>query len=129
MTGTGYGQSVQKLFYLPEAHTDFIFAIIGEEFGFVGGLLLLLCFFSSSGAACWQALRSDEPFGIMLGMGIITMIFAQFAFNLGAVTGAMPIKGVPLPFISYGGSSLLLCMASTGILLNISRDNDRRQRE
>ncbi|CAH8718249.1 putative lipid II flippase FtsW [Paenibacillus thiaminolyticus] len=129
VTGTGYGQSVQKLFYLPEAHTDFIFAIIGEEFGFVGGLLLLFCFFLFFWRGLMAALRSDEPFGIMLGTGIITMIFAQFAFNLGAVTGAMPIKGVPLPFISYGGSSLLLCMASTGILLNISRDNDRRQRE
>lgn len=64
MTGTGYGQSVQKLFYLPEAHTDFIFAIIGEEFGFVGGLLLLLCFFSSSGVACWQLFAVMSPSGL-----------------------------------------------------------------
>ncbi|PZM65843.1 putative lipid II flippase FtsW [Paenibacillus dendritiformis] len=129
VTGTGFGQSVQKLFYLPEAHTDFIFAIIGEEFGFVGALLLLMAFFLFFSRGFMTALRSDEPFGVMLGMGIVTMIFIQFLLNLGAVTGTLPITGVPLPFVSYGGSSLLLCMASTGILLNISRDNNRRLRE
>ncbi|MCE5172290.1 putative lipid II flippase FtsW [Paenibacillus profundus] len=128
-TGTGFGRSVQKLFYLPEAHTDFIFAVIGEEFGFVGTSLLVFVFFLFLWRGFTAAIRSNDPFGVMLGMGIVTMIFIQFLLNLGAVTGSLPITGVPLPFISYGGSSLILCMASTGILLSISRDNNRRWQE
>ncbi|MCY9517789.1 putative lipid II flippase FtsW [Paenibacillus apiarius] len=128
-TGTGFGRSVQKLFYLPEAHTDFIFAVIGEEFGFVGTSLLVFVFFLFLWRGFTAAIRSNDPFGVMLGMGIVTMIFIQLMLNLGAVTGSLPITGVPLPFISYGGSSLILCMASTGILLSISRDNNRRRQE
>ncbi|OPA75216.1 putative lipid II flippase FtsW [Paenibacillus selenitireducens] len=129
VTGTGLGQSVQKLFYLPEAHTDFIFAVIGEEFGFVGTLLLIISFFLLIWRGFIAAIRSNEPFGVMLGIGIVMMIFIQFLLNIGAVTGSLPITGVPLPFISYGGSSLILCLASTGILLSISRDNYHRRQE
>ena len=129
LTGTGIGQSVQKLFYLPEAHTDFIFAVIGEEFGFVGTLLLMIVFFLFIWRGFIAAIRSGDPFGVMLGMGIVMMIFIQFLLNIGAVTGSLPITGVPLPFISYGGSSLILCLASTGILLSISRDNNKKRQE
>lgn len=127
VTGTGFGHGIQKLFYLPEAHTDFIFAVIGEEFGFLGSCLVVFVFFVLVVRGFMTALRSDDPFAIMLGTGIVSMIFIQFMLNLGAVTGLLPITGVPLPFVSYGGSSLILCMASTGIILSISRDNYRRQ--
>lgn len=129
LTGVGIGQSVQKLFYLPEAHTDFIFAVIGEELGFVGTSLLIFVFFLFIWRGFMAAISSYDPFGIMLGIGVIMMIFIQFLLNAGAVTGILPITGVPLPFISYGGSSLVLCLASTGILLSISRDNNRRRQE
>lgn len=127
VTGTGFGHGIQKLFYLPEAHTDFIFAVIGEEFGFLGSCLVVFVFFVLVVRGFMTALRCDDPFAIMLGTGIVSMIFIQFMLNLGAVTGLLPITGVPLPFVSYGGSSLILCMASTGIILSISRDNYRRQ--
>lgn len=126
LTGTGLGKSVQKLFYLPAAHTDFIFSVIGEEFGFVGSASLVIVFFLFLWRGFTAAIRSDEPFGIMLGIGIVAMLSIQLLLNIGAVTGSLPITGVTLPFISYGGSSLILCMASTGILLSISRDNNRR---
>ncbi|NEZ41293.1 putative lipid II flippase FtsW [Paenibacillus alvei] len=129
MTGIGFGRGIQKLFYLPEAHTDFIFAVIGEEFGFIGACMVVLGFFILVVKGFMTALRSDDPFAIMLGTGIVSMIFIQVMLNLGAVTGLLPITGVPLPFISYGGSSLLLCMASTGIILSISRDNYRRRQQ
>ncbi|TBL71039.1 putative lipid II flippase FtsW [Paenibacillus thalictri] len=129
LTGTGIGGSVQKLFYLPEAHTDFIFAVVGEEIGFAGASLLFIVFYLFIWRGFTAAVRSADPFGAMLGMGIVAMICIQLLLNLGAVTGSLPITGVPLPFISYGGSSLILCMASTGILLSISRDNNRRLHE
>ncbi|NOU99628.1 putative lipid II flippase FtsW [Paenibacillus planticolens] len=129
LTGTGLGRSVQKLFYLPEAHTDFIFAVIGEELGIVGTTLFFIVFFLFFWRGFAAAIQSNDPFGMMLGMGLISMIGIQFLLNLGAATGSLPVTGVPLPFISYGGSSLVLCMASTGILLGISRDNNRRQKE
>lgn len=125
LSGKGLGQSVQKLFYLPEAHTDFIFAVIGEELGFIGAFLVLIVFFIFIWRGFRAAFRCPDLFGVILGMGIVTMLFVQFLLNLGAVTGSLPITGVPLPFISYGGSSLILCMASTGILLSISRDKNR----
>ncbi|MDO3679074.1 putative lipid II flippase FtsW [Paenibacillus ehimensis] len=129
VTGSGLGQSVQKLFYLPEAHTDFIAAVIGEELGFIGTLLLFAMFFVFILQGFMAAFKSEDPFAFLLGMGIVTMIGIQFVLNIGAVTGSLPITGVPLPFISYGGSSLVSCMACTGILLSISRDNNRRRQE
>ncbi|MFD0677618.1 MULTISPECIES: putative lipid II flippase FtsW [unclassified Paenibacillus] len=122
LTGAGLGGSVQKFLYLPEAHTDFIFAVIGEEWGFVGCGLFILVFILFIWRGCLAAVRCHELFGVLLAMGIVAMISIQALLNLGAVTGSLPITGVPLPFISYGGSSLILCMASTGMLLSISRD-------
>ncbi|TCZ81276.1 putative lipid II flippase FtsW [Paenibacillus albiflavus] len=128
-TGTGLGLSVQKLFYLPEAHTDFIFAIVGEELGFIGTFSLVIIYFLYIWRGFTAAIKCNDLFGVMLGMGVITLIFTQFVLNIGAVTGSLPITGVPLPFISYGGSSLILSMACTGILLSISRDNNRKRQE
>lgn len=125
-TGAGIGQSVQKIFYLPEAHTDFIFAVIGEELGFAGTSLVIIAFFLFIWRGFAASLRSKNPFGLMMGIGIVMMIFMQFMLNAGAAIGSLPITGVPLPFISYGGSSLILCLASTGILLNISRNSGRQ---
>ncbi|MCJ8012418.1 putative lipid II flippase FtsW [Paenibacillus sp. KQZ6P-2] len=129
LSGTGIGHSIQKLFYLPEAYTDFIFAVIGEELGFIGTSLLIIVFFLFVWRGFAAAFRSEDPFAFMLGIGIVIMIFVQFLLNVGAAIGILPITDVPLPFISYGGSSLILCLASTGILLNISRLNHNRRQE
>ncbi|GAA0134016.1 stage V sporulation protein E [Paenibacillus sp. YSY-4.3] len=125
LTGTGLGGSVQKLQYLPEAHTDFIFAIIGEEFGFVGSFLFIVLFFWLLSRGFLIALKSQDLFRLIAGIGIVIMIFIQFALNVGAVVGILPVTGVPLPFISYGGSALLTNMAAVGLLLSISRENNR----
>ncbi|MFS0823752.1 FtsW/RodA/SpoVE family cell cycle protein [Bacillus sp. 1P02SD] len=118
--GLGLGQSIQKFNYLPEAHTDFIMAIIAEELGLFGVLfvLLLLAYIVLRGFQI--ARKCTDPFGSLLAIGISSMIAIQTFINLGGLTGLIPITGVTLPFISYGGSSLLLLMASMGILINIS---------
>ncbi len=125
LTGAGIGRSIQKLHYLPEAHTDFIFAIMGEELGFLGVSLFILIYALFLARGFIIAVQSSDPFGLLLGTGIVSMIGVQFLFNIGAVTGCLPITGVPLPLISYGGSSLLVCMAGIGILLSISRERNR----
>lgn len=129
IAGAGLGQSIQKFHYLPEAHTDFIFAVIGEELGFIGivGFMLVLGLFIMRGFVA--ALKCKDLYGTLLGMGIVAMFCIQIVFNLGAVTGSLPITGVTLPFTSYGGSSLLISMAGTGILLSISRENNRLRME
>ncbi|WP_050181558.1 FtsW/RodA/SpoVE family cell cycle protein [Domibacillus robiginosus] len=120
LTGRGLGQSVQKLGYLPEPHTDFIMAIIAEELGIlgvtfaIGGLLFIVLH------GLRVAMRSPDSFGSMLAVGISSMIGIQAFINLGGMSGVIPITGVPLPFISYGGSSLLLLSISLGILANVS---------
>ncbi|MDR4886639.1 FtsW/RodA/SpoVE family cell cycle protein [Fredinandcohnia sp. QZ13] len=118
--GLGLGQSIQKFNYLPEAHTDFIMAIIAEELGLFGVLfvLLLLAYIVLRGFQI--ARKCTDPFGSLLAIGISSMIAIQTFINLGGLTGLIPITGVTLPFISYGGSSLLLLMASMGILINVS---------
>ncbi|MEF2247777.1 MULTISPECIES: putative lipid II flippase FtsW [unclassified Paenibacillus] len=128
-TGTGLGQSVQKLFYLPAAHTDFIFSVIAEEFGFLGSTFFVLLFLLFIWRGFRAALSSQDSFGLLLGVGISSMFSIQFLMNIGAVTGSLPITGVTLPFISYGGTSLILSMASTGILLSISRQATRKKQE
>ena len=117
--GAGFGQSYQKLFYLPEPHTDFIFAIIGEELGFIGVIIILALFVVILHSGISIALRSDEPFGSLLSMGLTTALALQLFVNLGVALGLLPTKGLTLPFLSYGGTSLLISMASVGILLNI----------
>lgn len=121
LLGKGLGNSIQKLAYLPMSQTDFIFAIIAEELGFIGGSLLILLYIAFVIRGVRIALQAPDSFGMFLGIGIVTMFSLQTLFNLGVVTAMLPVTGVPLPFISYGGSSLLMCMLAAGILLNISR--------
>jgi cell division protein FtsW len=119
--GQGIGGSRQKLFYLPEAHTDFVFAVVGEELGFAGALGLVALFTVLVWRGLRIGLRAPEPFGAYLALGITLLIATQTLVNLGVVTGLLPTKGLPLPFISFGGSALLVTMLSTGMLLNISQ--------
>lgn len=119
--GMGFAEGKQKLFFLPEPHTDFIFAVVGEELGLVGCTGLILLF----GLLFWRgvriALRADTPFGTFVGMGIVCMIVLQALINMSVVVSLLPTKGLPLPFVSAGGSSMIVMLASIGILLNISR--------
>src|SRR5439155_1163330 len=119
--GQGIGASRQKLFYLPESHTDFIFAIIAEELGFVGAAAIVALFILLVWRGLRIGLRAPDPFGGYLALGITVLIATQTLGNLGVVTGLLPTKGLPLPFISFGGSALLVTMVSTGVLLNISQ--------
>lgn len=119
--GLGLGQSRQKFFYLPEPQTDFIFAILAEELGFIGGTLILLLFSLLFWRGVRVALGAPDLFGSFLALGIIAMIAIQVIINIGVVTGLMPVTGITLPFLSYGGSSLTLMLMAIGVLLNISR--------
>ena len=119
--GSGIGKSRQKFFYLPEAQNDFIFAIIGEELGLVGGIIILTLFSILIARGVTIAVKSKDPFARYMATGITALIAIQSLINLGVVTGLIPPTGIPLPFISYGGTSLLVNMASIGILLNLSR--------
>src|SRR5467141_373650 len=121
LVGQGIGGSRQKLFYLPESHTDFIFAIIGEELGFVGAAAIVALFVVLIWRGLRIGLRAPDAFGGYLALGITVLIATQTLVNLGVVTGLLPTKGLPLPFISFGGSALLVTMVSTGVLLNISQ--------
>lgn len=119
--GLGLGDSRQKYFYLPEPQTDFIFAILSEELGFIGGAFVLMCF----AVLLWRGLRialyAPDLYGTFLATGIIGMIAIQVMINIGVVIGLMPVTGITLPLLSYGGSSLTLMLTSIGVLLNISR--------
>src|SRR5437870_6914701 len=119
--GQGIGASRQKLFYLPEAHTDFIFAVVGEELGFIGAAAFVLIFAVLIWRGLRIGLRTAEPFGAYLALGITLLIATQTLVNLVVVTGILPNKGLPLQFISFGGSALSMTMLSTGVLLNISQ--------
>jgi len=118
--GVGLGESVQKIYYLPEASTDMIFAIIGEELGLVGVLAVIGAFALFAYAGLNIALRCHDPFGKRLAAGLTALVCGQAAVNVSAVMGLAPLTGVPLPFVSYGGSSLVVGLASVGILLNIA---------
>jgi cell division protein FtsW len=119
--GLGFTQGRQKMFFLPFAHSDFIFAVVGEELGLLGGLAVIALF----GLLLWRgmraALRAPDRFGMLLGIGIVTGIVAQALFNMSVVLAMLPTKGIPLPFISYGGSSLVPTLFAVGVLLNISQ--------
>jgi cell division protein FtsW len=123
--GVGLGASRQKWDYVPNAHTDFIFSIIGEELGFLGALALLALFGAFLFAGVRIALRSRDRFSRLLASGIVAWLGFQALVNLGAVTGVLPITGVPLPFVSFGGSALVVTLAAVGILIRIGRDSAR----
>jgi cell division protein FtsW len=120
-TGLGLGNGRQKLGFVPEHHTDFIFSIIGEELGLVTTLAVVLMFIVLIICGVYIARRASDPFGLLLGTGLTFMIGFQAFINIGVVTSVLPNKGMPLPFISYGGSNLLLMLLAVGLLLSISR--------
>ena len=121
--GLGFTEGRQKMFFLPFAHSDFIFAVVSEELGLFGGLAVLALF----GLFLWRgmraAMRAPDRFGMLLGIGIVTGIVAQALFNMSVVLSMLPTKGIPLPFISYGGSSLVPTLFAVGVLLNISQQS------
>lgn len=123
LLGRGLGDGQQKLFYLPEAHTDFIFAVIAEELGFVGIVVLLSIFLLFLYRGFKIAFQSKDPLATLLAFGITSLIGFEITFNIGVVMGIFPTKGIVLPFLSYGGSSLMVTLAMVGILLNISAQN------
>jgi cell division protein FtsW len=121
LTGRGLGDGRQKLGFVPEHHTDFIFSIIGEELGLIATLLVVAAFVAIVSCGIYIAMNSIDTFGLLLGSGITFLIGLQAFINIGVVTSALPNKGLPLPFISYGGSSLVIMLASVGVLLSIAR--------
>jgi len=120
--GVGLGEGKQKLFFLPEAHTDFVLALVGEELGLAGTATVILLFVVFVLRGFQIAARAREPFGKYLGMGITLLIGVQALVNAAVVTGLLPTKGLTLPFVSYGGSSLVVSFVGVGMLLSISRD-------
>ena len=125
--GRGLGQGIEKIHYLPEAHTDMIFAVIGEELGLVGAAIVCAGYCAFAYAGLRLAISCKDPFGKRLAAGITALICGQAAINLAAVLGLAPLTGIPLPFVSYGGSSLVVALLSVGILLNIARGNGGRK--
>lgn len=124
--GVGLGYSRQKFFYLPEQHTDFIFAILGEELGFIGAILVVLLFLLFAWRGFKIAMNAPDNFSSLLAAGVTIMIVFQAAINIGVVSGALPVTGITLPFISYGGTSLLFSLIGVGLLLNVSRYSSYR---
>jgi cell division protein FtsW len=120
-TGVGLMESKQKLFYLPEAHTDFIYAVVCEELGFIGAMFVIALFVVYGWRGLRAAFSAPDGFGKLLALGITAMVLSQALINFAVVLGMVPTKGIPLPFISYGGSSLLVMLLATGVLLNISQ--------
>jgi cell division protein FtsW len=121
ITGRGLMNGVQKLFYLPAAHNDFIFAVIAEELGLIGATCLLICFCVLTWRGLRIALQAQDSFGAFLAIGVTTMIAIQAFVNMSVVLGLLPTKGIPLPFISQGGSSMLVNLTAMGVLLNVSQ--------
>jgi len=119
--GRGLMDGMQKLYYLPEAHTDFIYAVIGEEFGLLGTTLILACFTGIAWRGFRVGLMAPDRFGSLLSLGITLIVVLQALINMSVVTSLLPTKGIPLPFVSNGGSSLLINMVAMGVLLNISQ--------
>jgi len=124
VTGMGLMEGKQKLFYLPEPHTDFIYAVASEELGLIGAVVIAVLFFIFAWRGFRTALRTRDTFGRYLATGITTMIVLQAFFNISVVLALLPTKGIPLPFISYGGTSLFVMLASVGLLLNITQQTE-----
>lgn len=123
--GAGFGKGIQKYFYLPYPQSDFIFSVIGEELGFVGITLFILVFLLLIWRILIISLRSKDSFGTLTGVGIASLFAIQAFVNIGGISGTIPITGVPLPFVSAGGSSLVMSMTSIGIILSLSRENNK----
>ena len=123
--GIGLGASRARWSFLPNAHTDFIFAIIGEELGFAGAIVVVALFAAFAVAGTMVALRAPDSFGRLLGIGIVTWLSAQALVNVGGVVAVLPITGVPLPFVSAGGSALVVNLAAVGVLINLAGSRDR----
>jgi len=119
--GRGLMGGVQKLFFLPEPHTDFIYAVIGEELGLIGASMVLVCFCVIAWRGVRIAMRAQDVFGSFLALGLTTMIAVQALVNISVVLGLLPTKGIPLPLVSSGGSSLLISLLGVGVLLNVSQ--------
>jgi cell division protein FtsW len=124
--GRGLGQCIECLHYLPEAHTDMMFAVVGEELGLVGVVLLVAAFCTFAYAGVRLAIATKDPFGKRLAAGITALVCGQAAINMAATIGLAPLTGIPLPFVSYGGSSLVVMLVGVGVLLNIARGNGGR---
>jgi cell division protein FtsW len=124
LLGAGLMDGKQKLFYLPEPHTDFIYAVLGEEFGLAGSISLLALFLVFLWRGLRISLRAPDPFGKYLGIGLSMMVVCQAFINMSVVLSLLPTKGIPLPFISYGGSSLLISLLGVGVLLNVSQHSN-----
>ncbi|WP_459481857.1 stage V sporulation protein E [Clostridium saccharoperbutylacetonicum] len=127
ITGLGLGQSRQKTLYMPEPHNDFIFSIIGEELGLIGCICIITLFVIFIWRGINVAMKARDTYGTLLAVGITSVIAVQSLINIAVVTGSMPVTGVPLPFISYGGSALVINMAAVGVLLNISRQIEGKE--
>ena len=127
ITGLGLGQSRQKTLYMPEPHNDFIFSIIGEELGLIGCICIIILFLIFIWRGINIAMKAKDTYGTLLAVGITSVIAIQCIINIAVVTGSMPVTGVPLPFISYGGTSLVINMTAMGILMNISRQIDGKE--
>jgi cell division protein FtsW len=127
VTGLGLGQSRQKTLYMPEPHNDFIFSIIGEELGLIGCLCIIILFVIFIWRGINVAMKARDTYGTLLAIGITSVIAVQSLINIAVVTGSMPVTGVPLPFISYGGSALVINMTAVGTLLNISRQTEGKE--
>jgi cell division protein FtsW len=123
IAGLGFMEGKQKLFYLPEAHTDFIFAVVGEEMGMIGTCAILLMFTIFLWRGLRTSVRAPDSFGFYLALGITMMVCVQAFINMSVVLGLLPTKGIPLPFLSYGGSSFVVMLAAVGILLNVSQQS------
>jgi cell division protein FtsW len=129
--GVGLGNSVQKLFYLPEAHTDFVFSIWAEETGFIGALLVMALYAGLIGRVLWigrAAVEAGRPFGGYVCYGVALVFSGQAFVNMGVSSGLLPTKGLTLPFVSYGGTSLIVCCAMLALVLRVDRDNREPRR-
>lgn len=122
--GVGLGCSRQKCYYIPEPHNDFIFAILGEELGIIGCIMVILLFITFVWRGAVTAMKAKDVYGTLMAAGITSVIGLQAVINIAVVTGSIPVTGVPLPFISSGGSSLVVNLIAVGVLLNISKNNE-----
>jgi cell division protein FtsW len=125
--GTGFGGSQQKLFYLPEQYTDFIFSIFAEEFGFVGGLILLFLLATYGTLALVVAIKAQNPIHRLVAVGVMVLILGQALLNIGVATGALPTTGLPFPLLSYGGSSMISSLIAVGLLVRVAREGSEER--